>query len=83
MSGFFGKQETSASSVAAFGSSSTLPLASAGNTDSSTRSGARCNHARVRKETKYIGNSRNDKLFSRIWYPGQEYPTPRVSCRTF
>ena len=82
MSGFVGQQqmmETSPSSSAAFGSSSALPLASSSNTDSSARSGTRGNHVRVRKESKYIKNSRDDKLFSRIWLPGQEYPTPKAS----
>ena len=37
------------------------------------------NHARVRKESKYIENSRKDKIFSRIWMPLQEYSNPKVT----
>ena len=84
MSGFVGQpkmMEASTSSVPAFGSASALPLASDGNTDSSAISGTRCNHARVRKESRYIANSRDNKLFSRIWFP--EYPTPKVSRLKF
>ena len=33
---------------------------------------------RVRKESKYIENSRQDKLFSRLWLPAQENSNPKV-----
>ena len=80
MSGFVGQN-----SVMENGSTSELNDLSSSQSDS-TNSVIACNprpagfnHARVRKESKYIENSRKDKIFSRIWMPLQEYSNPKVT----
>ena len=83
MSGFVGHNgelmETSNLSSVSFVNASALALAGAGAVDSQESPSLRCNHAVSGKETKYISNSRDEKLFSRIWYPSPDHSTPRVS----
>ena len=80
MSGFVGK-----SSVMENGPTSGLNDSSSSQSDSPNNviacnpRPAGFNHARVRKESKYIENSRKDKIFSRIWMPLQEYSNPKVT----
>ena len=69
-----------ASPSSAFSSASSSPLSNGNNTSTSSRTSTRFAHARVRKESKYIENSRQDKLFARVWLPGQDFVTPKVTC---
>ena len=67
-----------ASPPSAFSSASSSPLSNGNNSTTSSRTSTRFSHARVRKESKYIENSRQDKLFSRVWLPGHDFVTPKV-----
>ena len=48
-----------------------------------SRASGRLTIERVRKESKYIENSRQDKLFSRVWLPSQANTSPKVSTADF
>ena len=80
MSGFVGQNSVMENgSPSGLSASSSSQLDSPNNAIACNPRPAGFNHARVRKESKYIENSRKDKIISRIWMPLQEYSNPKVT----
>ena len=47
-----------------------------------SRAEGRFASGKIRKESKYIENSRQDKLFSRVWLPSQANTSPKVNPKS-
>ena len=47
-----------------------------------SRSDGRFASGKIRKESKYFENSRQDKLFSRVWLPSQANTSPKVNPKS-
>ena len=81
MSGYLGRQRvmepSTSTSYHTNASTSTLGCSNTARS-SGDRSSNRLINGRVRKESKYIENSRQDKLFSRVWLPSQTNLSPKV-----
>ena len=81
MSGYLGRQRVMepSTSTSSHTNASTSTLGCSNTARSSgDRSSGRLINGRVRKESKYIENSRQDKLFSRVWLPSQTNLSPKV-----
>ena len=85
MSGYVGSQRIMEPSTStSYLTNTSQPILGSPNlaSTSGNRADGRFANGKIRKESKYIENSRQDKLFSRVWLPCQANTSPKVKQKT-